>query len=84
VVILPQPEQKSHPFGWLFCWLDIRACRRQFAACWQQRRMPRTALNNIVLGETTLDKEIESGKVMVEGKREYLSELVALLDKFDF
>jgi len=46
--------------------------------------MPRTVLNNIVLGETTLDKEIESGKVTVEGKKESLSELVALLDKFDF
>jgi len=46
--------------------------------------MPRTVLNNIVLGETTLDKEIESGKVTVQGKKESLPELVALLDKFDF
>ena len=40
--------------------------------------------NAIALGGTTLDKEIESGKVTVEGKKESLSELVALLDKFDF
>ena len=46
--------------------------------------MPRAVLNNIVLGETTLDKEIESGKVTIKGKKESLSELVALLDKFDF
>jgi len=46
--------------------------------------IPRSVLNNIVLGETTLDKEIETGKVTVEGKKESLSELVALLDKFDF
>ena len=46
--------------------------------------IPRTVLNNIVLGETTLDKEIQSGKITVEGKNESLSELVALLDKFDF
>jgi DNA-binding NarL/FixJ family response regulator len=44
----------------------------------------RAVLNNIVLGETTLDKEIQSGKVTVQGKKESLSELVALLDKFDF
>ena len=46
--------------------------------------MPRAVLNNIVLGETTLDKAIEVGKVTVQGKKESLSELVALLDKFDF
>ena len=46
--------------------------------------IPRTVLDNIVLGETSLDKEIESGKVTVQGKKESLSELVALLDKFDF
>jgi len=46
--------------------------------------IPRTALNEIVLGETTLDKEIESGKVTVQGNKESISELVALLDKFEF
>jgi alkyl sulfatase BDS1-like metallo-beta-lactamase superfamily hydrolase len=46
--------------------------------------IPRAVLNEIVLGETALDKEIESGKVMVQGQKESLSELVSLLDKFDF
>jgi alkyl sulfatase BDS1-like metallo-beta-lactamase superfamily hydrolase len=46
--------------------------------------IPRTVLDNIVLGETTLDREIQSGKVTVKGREESLSELVALLDKFDF
>jgi alkyl sulfatase BDS1-like metallo-beta-lactamase superfamily hydrolase len=46
--------------------------------------IPRTVLNNIVLGETTLDKAIEAGKVTVEGKKESLDELVSMLDKFDF
>jgi alkyl sulfatase BDS1-like metallo-beta-lactamase superfamily hydrolase len=46
--------------------------------------IPRTVLNDIVLGVTTLDKDIESGRVSVEGKKEAVSELVALLDKYDF
>jgi alkyl sulfatase BDS1-like metallo-beta-lactamase superfamily hydrolase len=37
-----------------------------------------------MLNETTLEKAIKAGKVTVEGKKESLSELVALLDKFDF
>jgi alkyl sulfatase BDS1-like metallo-beta-lactamase superfamily hydrolase len=46
--------------------------------------IPRKVLNEIVLGETTLNKEIDSGKVTVRGNKESLSELVAMLDKFDF
>jgi alkyl sulfatase BDS1-like metallo-beta-lactamase superfamily hydrolase len=46
--------------------------------------IPRKVLNEIVLGETTLNKEIDSGKVAVRGNKESLSELVALLDKFEF
>ncbi len=46
--------------------------------------IPRKVLNDIVLGDTTLDKEIGSGKVTVRGNKESLSELMALLDKFDF
>jgi alkyl sulfatase BDS1-like metallo-beta-lactamase superfamily hydrolase len=49
-----------------------------------EKLMPGAVLNNIVLGETTLDKAIEAGKVTVQGKKESLSELVAMLDKFDF
>jgi len=46
--------------------------------------IPRAVLNNIVLGETTLEKAIESGKVTVQGRKEALSELVSLLDTFNF
>ena len=46
--------------------------------------MPRTVLNDIVLGETTLDKAIEAGKVTVKGRKESRTEMVSLLDTFDF
>jgi alkyl sulfatase BDS1-like metallo-beta-lactamase superfamily hydrolase len=46
--------------------------------------MTRTALNQIVLGETSLDKEISSGNVKVQGQKEALSQFLALLDKFEF
>jgi len=46
--------------------------------------IPRKVLNDIVLGETNLDKEVASGAVIVQGKKEAVSELVALLDTFDF
>jgi alkyl sulfatase BDS1-like metallo-beta-lactamase superfamily hydrolase len=46
--------------------------------------IPRTILNNIVLGDTTLKNEIDSGKVTVQGKTESLNELVSMLDKFEF
>ena len=46
--------------------------------------LDRSVLNNIVLGETTLDKSINDGKVTVEGSKESLTELVSMLDTFDF
>jgi alkyl sulfatase BDS1-like metallo-beta-lactamase superfamily hydrolase len=47
-------------------------------------RIDRATLNEIVLGGTTLEKEIVAGKVKVDGDAKKLGELVALLDKFDF
>jgi alkyl sulfatase BDS1-like metallo-beta-lactamase superfamily hydrolase len=44
----------------------------------------RAALNQIVLGETSLDKEISSGNVKVQGEKEALGQFLALLDKFEF
>jgi linear primary-alkylsulfatase len=46
--------------------------------------MAREALNQIVLGQTSLEKEISSGNVKVQGEKEALNQLFALLDKFDF
>ena len=46
--------------------------------------IPRAVLNNIVLRDTTLKNEIDSGRVTVQGKTESLNELVSMLDKFDF
>ena len=44
----------------------------------------RAALNHIVLGETSLDKEISSGNVKVQGQKEALDQFLTLLDKFNF
>jgi alkyl sulfatase BDS1-like metallo-beta-lactamase superfamily hydrolase len=46
--------------------------------------MTRAALNQIVLGETSLDKEISSGNVKVQGQKEALGQFLAMLDKFEF
>ena len=46
--------------------------------------MSREALNQIILGQTSLDKEISSGNVKVKGNKKALGELVSLLDKFEF
>jgi alkyl sulfatase BDS1-like metallo-beta-lactamase superfamily hydrolase len=40
--------------------------------------------NDIVLGETTLNKEHQAGKVAVQGRKESLTELVLMLDTLDF
>jgi len=47
-------------------------------------RLDRATLNEIVLGGTTLEKEITAGKVRVDGDAKKLDELVVLLDKFEF
>ena len=46
--------------------------------------IPRAVLNNIVLGDTTLKNEIDSGRVAVQGNSQVLNELVSMLDNFDF
>jgi alkyl sulfatase BDS1-like metallo-beta-lactamase superfamily hydrolase len=46
--------------------------------------IPRAVLNNIVLGDTTLKNELDSGRVSIQGKTESVNELVSMLDKFDF
>lgn len=44
----------------------------------------RSTLNDIVLGETMLEKEVSGGKGKVESDAQKLGDLVALLDKFEF
>jgi len=44
----------------------------------------RSTLKTVVLGETTLEREIAAGNVTVDGDPKKLGQLVALLDKFEF
>ena len=44
----------------------------------------RSTLDDVVLGNTTLEKETAAGNVTIDGNPKKLGELVALLDKFDF
>ena len=46
--------------------------------------LPRTALDKIILQESTFDQEISSGEVKVDGDLKKVSELVSLLDTFEF
>lgn len=46
--------------------------------------LTRTALNKIILQESTFDDEIESGEVQVNGRLAKVQELVSLLDSFEF
>ena len=46
--------------------------------------IPRTVLNGIVLGTTTLADQVKAGKVVIKGKKEAVDEFVAMLDTFDF
>jgi len=46
--------------------------------------IPRTVLNGIVLGTTSLADQVKAGKVVIKGKKEAVDEFVAMLDKFDF
>jgi alkyl sulfatase BDS1-like metallo-beta-lactamase superfamily hydrolase len=43
----------------------------------------RAELNKWILGESTMDQEIKSGAVKIEGKMEVLGELLALMDTFN-
>jgi alkyl sulfatase BDS1-like metallo-beta-lactamase superfamily hydrolase len=46
--------------------------------------LSRGALNNIVLGESTLEKSVSSGDVKVDGDTNKVNQLVAMLDTFEF
>jgi alkyl sulfatase BDS1-like metallo-beta-lactamase superfamily hydrolase len=45
--------------------------------------LTREELNKWILGESTMEKEIRSGAVKIQGKMEVLGELMALMDTFD-
>jgi alkyl sulfatase BDS1-like metallo-beta-lactamase superfamily hydrolase len=45
--------------------------------------LPRAALADVLLGRTTLGKEIERGSARVEGSRQRTADLLALLVTFD-
>ncbi len=47
-------------------------------------RSTRDVLNNITLGETTLDKAVADGSVKVTGDSAKLTQLVSMLDTFEF
>ena len=44
----------------------------------------RSTLDNIALGMATVDEKVVSGEIQIEGKKESLDELLALLDRFEF
>lgn len=44
----------------------------------------RSTLDNIALGMATVDEKVVSGEIQIEGKKEALDELLALLDRFEF
>ena len=46
--------------------------------------LAKTALDEIQLGTATLDKQIDAGKVKIDGKRESVTEFLGLLDNFPF
>ena len=46
--------------------------------------LTRSALDEIVLGEATLDQKTASGELKVEGNRKKLDEFFSMLDSFEF
>ena len=46
--------------------------------------MDRTVLNNIILQKLTLYKAIEDKKVTIEGNQQALTQLLGLMDSFNF
>jgi alkyl sulfatase BDS1-like metallo-beta-lactamase superfamily hydrolase len=46
--------------------------------------LTRVALNKIIFGESSVDRELEAGELKVQGKKEALHELLSLLDTFEF
>ncbi len=47
-------------------------------------KLSRSALDKVVLGEETLDKAVEGGSIQITGDKEKLTQLVSMLDSFDF
>ena len=45
--------------------------------------LTRAALNEVILGQASLDAKIDAGEIKIEGKKEKLKELFSLMDKFD-
>ena len=45
--------------------------------------LPKTSLNNILLKQTTMDKEISEGRVKITGDRSKLQELMGMTDTFN-
>ena len=46
--------------------------------------MTRETLNNVLLGQGTIDEKIKSGDIKVEGDQAQLDDLISMLDSFDF
>jgi alkyl sulfatase BDS1-like metallo-beta-lactamase superfamily hydrolase len=46
--------------------------------------LSRASMDNIMLGQTTLAKEIENGNATVDGSQEKLNELLGLIVQFPF
>jgi alkyl sulfatase BDS1-like metallo-beta-lactamase superfamily hydrolase len=46
--------------------------------------LAKTTLDNIQLGQTTLDKAVAAGEIKVEGRQEAISEFLGMLDTFPF
>ncbi|WP_238123305.1 MULTISPECIES: alkyl/aryl-sulfatase [unclassified Xanthobacter] len=46
--------------------------------------LSRAKLDDILLGQTTFEKEVSAGSVVVQGDANKLGELLAMLDKFEF
>jgi alkyl sulfatase BDS1-like metallo-beta-lactamase superfamily hydrolase len=46
--------------------------------------LTRTALNKVILQESTFDEEIKNGQVQVDGSLAKVHELISMLDTFEF
>jgi len=57
---------------------------RQDASADATLTLTRTALNSVILQESTFDDEIKNGEVRVDGSLDRVKELVSLLDSFKF
>ena len=46
--------------------------------------LTREKLNDIILGNTTFEKELDAKSINVTGNSDALKDLLSMLDKFDF